>query len=98
MRSHLCFSVLLCTSALGPRCTLFSVRVRVRAQSLSVLQLGDSTRLRPGEWVLAIGSPHGLTNTVTAGGYCPILYSTRALYCATAGAEPVPKAAGAPDE
>jgi S1-C subfamily serine protease len=41
--------------------------VRVVANRLPVAQLGDSTRLRPGEWAIAIGNPLGLDNTVTAG-------------------------------
>jgi serine protease Do len=33
----------------------------------SYLALGDSEALRPGDWVMAIGSPAGLDNTVTVG-------------------------------
>lgn len=41
--------------------------VKIEATSLPRLPIGDTTRLRVGEWVLAIGSPFGLESTVTAG-------------------------------
>ena len=36
-------------------------------RDLPVLPLGDSEAVRPGEWVMAIGSPGGLENSVTVG-------------------------------
>jgi S1-C subfamily serine protease len=41
--------------------------VRVVASRLPVAPLGDSSKVRPGEWAIAIGNPLGLDNTVTAG-------------------------------
>jgi len=41
--------------------------VRVAASGLPVAPLGDSSKVKPGEWAIAIGNPLGLDNTVTAG-------------------------------
>jgi serine protease Do len=41
--------------------------VKIDATGLSAVKIGDITRLKVGEWVMAIGSPFGLENTVTAG-------------------------------
>ncbi|NPA48755.1 MAG: DegQ family serine endoprotease [Thermodesulfobacteria bacterium] len=41
--------------------------LKIDAQNLSVLPLGDSDKIQVGEWVLAIGNPFGLTQTVTVG-------------------------------
>jgi serine protease Do len=41
--------------------------VKVEATGLPTVKLGDVNRLKVGEWVMAIGSPFGLENTVTAG-------------------------------
>ena len=41
--------------------------VKIDAKDLPVLKIGDSSQLKVGQWVAAIGSPFGLDNTVTAG-------------------------------
>ncbi|QCB44729.1 DegQ family serine endoprotease [Hydrogenophaga sp. PAMC20947] len=41
--------------------------VKIEASGLNAVRIGDVNRLRVGEWVMAIGSPFGLENTVTAG-------------------------------
>ncbi len=41
--------------------------IRIDAKDLPVVRLGDPSRVKVGEPVLAIGSPYGFENTVTAG-------------------------------
>ena len=41
--------------------------LKIDAKNLPVVTLGNTKDLRVGEWVLAIGSPFGFENTVTAG-------------------------------
>lgn len=41
--------------------------VKISARDLPVAPLADSDRLEVGEWVMAIGNPFGLDNTVTSG-------------------------------
>ena len=41
--------------------------LKIDARDLPVTRLGDPRTLQVGEWVVAIGSPFGLENTVTAG-------------------------------
>lgn len=41
--------------------------VKIEATGLPAVKIGDINRLKVGEWVMAIGSPFGLENTVTAG-------------------------------
>jgi serine protease Do len=41
--------------------------VRIDAKDLQPVRLGDPSQIRVGEWVLAIGSPFGFENSVTAG-------------------------------
>jgi len=41
--------------------------VKIEADDLPTVDLGDSERLRPGEMAIAIGNPLGLENTVTMG-------------------------------
>jgi serine protease Do len=49
-----------------PKTDIALIRVETDRE-LFALPLGDSERVRPGDWVVAIGNPFGLEHTVTAG-------------------------------
>jgi serine protease Do len=41
--------------------------IKIEGTNLPTVKIGDMNKLRVGEWVIAIGSPFGFANTVTAG-------------------------------
>jgi serine protease Do len=41
--------------------------IKINGNNLPIVKLGDPARIRPGQWVLAIGSPFGFENSATAG-------------------------------
>lgn len=41
--------------------------VKIDAKNLPAVEMGDSSNLEPGQWVVAIGNPYGFHDTVTAG-------------------------------
>ena len=41
--------------------------IKIDGKDLPTVRIGDPGKLRPGEWVIAIGSPFGFDNSVTAG-------------------------------
>jgi serine protease Do len=41
--------------------------IKINAANLPIVKLGDPGRIKPGQWVLAIGSPFGFENSATAG-------------------------------
>jgi serine protease Do len=41
--------------------------IKIAASGLPTVRFGDSSKLKPGQWVVAIGSPFGFENSVTAG-------------------------------
>jgi serine protease Do len=41
--------------------------IKIDAKNLPTVRIGDPSRLKPGQWVVAIGSPFGMENSVTAG-------------------------------
>ncbi len=49
-----------------PRTDLAVLKVNA-GKKLPYIQLGDSSTVRPGEWVVAMGNPYGLGGSVTAG-------------------------------
>jgi len=50
-----------------PKTDLAVVKIDPGASPLPVAELGDSDKLRIGQWAIAIGNPFGLDRTVTAG-------------------------------
>jgi serine protease Do len=41
--------------------------IKIEASNLPIVRIGDPAKLKPGQWVVAIGSPFGMENSVTAG-------------------------------
>ncbi|MDR2872934.1 MAG: Do family serine endopeptidase [Xanthomonadaceae bacterium] len=41
--------------------------LKIDGKNLPVIRIGDSSKLKPGQWAVAIGSPFGLEHSVTAG-------------------------------
>jgi Do/DeqQ family serine protease len=41
--------------------------IKIQAENLPTVTLGNSDQLQPGQWAIAIGNPLGLDNTVTTG-------------------------------
>ena len=41
--------------------------IKIEGKNLPIVELGDSSKVRVGEWVLAVGNPLGMEHTVTAG-------------------------------
>jgi serine protease Do len=56
--------------------------LKIEGKNLPVVRLGDASKVRAGEWVVAIGSPFGFENSVTAG---IVSATSRAMGSANAG-------------
>jgi S1-C subfamily serine protease len=54
-------------SVIGADYDLDLAVLKVQAKNLPSLKLGDSNKIRVGNWVIAIGNPYGLDHTVTVG-------------------------------
>ncbi len=52
---------------LGSDATTDVAVLKIDAKDLPVVKMGDPARTRVGDWVVAIGTPYGLDNTVTSG-------------------------------
>ncbi|XP_077979838.1 serine protease HTRA2, mitochondrial-like [Glandiceps talaboti] len=53
-------------TAIDPVSDIATIKVEAQGQ-LPAMRLGTSSELRPGEWVIAMGSPLSLSNTITSG-------------------------------
>jgi len=79
--------------------------IKINAGGLPTVHFGDSSRLKPGQWVIAIGSPFGFENSVSAGvvsakgrslpgdGYVPFIQTDAAVNPGNSGG-PLFNAAG----
>jgi Do/DeqQ family serine protease len=52
---------------IGTDATTDLALIKIDAEKLPVIPIGNSDALKVGEWVLAVGNPFGFTSTVTAG-------------------------------
>ncbi len=50
-----------------PKTDLALIKIKADGKPLKAAKLGDSEAIRVGDWVMAVGNPFGLGNTVTAG-------------------------------
>jgi serine protease Do len=50
-----------------PKTDLAVIKISSHFKDLPVLPLGDSDKIRVGDWVLAVGNPFGLEHTITQG-------------------------------
>ncbi len=50
-----------------PKSDIALLKINPKGETLPVAKLGDSDKLKVGDWVIAIGNPFGLEHTVTAG-------------------------------
>ena len=50
-----------------PKTDTALIQIETKGEELPSLELGDSQKLRVGDWVIAIGNPLGLSSSVTAG-------------------------------
>lgn len=54
-------------TVIGSDATTDLALIKIDTDGLPVIPMGDSDRLKVGEWVLAVGNPFGFTSTVTTG-------------------------------